>query len=200
PRAAPPWPHRPRTCQTRPRARSCSSPAWQPPRRVHRPRGPVRVRSHYGGRAVPERSSRPAVRAVTGFDEDELVAALRRLLSGDAPGVRLGPGDDAALVDLGPHLGILTADLMVEDVHFRLATTSPRDLGYKSLAVNVSDVAAMGGSPRFALVSLGLPVDTELGGVVELYGGVREAADEHAMAVVGGDTSRAARVLVSVGV
>jgi len=137
---------------------------------------------------------------VNRFSEDELVAAIRRLLSGDAPGVRLGVGDDAALVEMGPHVEILTTDLLVEDVHFRRATISARDLGAKALTVSVSDVAAMGGSPRFALVSLALPADVELPWVVELYGGLRDAAGEYAMSIVGGDSSRADRLIISVAI
>jgi thiamine-monophosphate kinase len=137
---------------------------------------------------------------VAGFTEDELVEVIRRLLAEDMPGVALGLGDDAALVEMGSHLGILTADMLVEGVHFERHTTSSSDLGYKALAVNVSDVAAMGGSPRYGLVSLGLPLDVEPSWVVELYGGLRDAAREYAMAVVGGDTSRAERLVVSVAV
>ena len=100
---------------------------------------------------------------------------------------------DAALVEMGPYFEILTTDLLVEDVHFRRATTSARDLGAKALTVNVSDVAAMGGSPRFALVSLALPADVELSWVVELYGGLRDAAAEYATSIVGGDSSLGCR-------
>jgi thiamine-monophosphate kinase len=135
---------------------------------------------------------------VTGFTEDDLVGVIRKLLSGEHAGVTLGPGDDAALVEMGSHLGVLTADMLVEGVHFERATTAPHDLGYKSLAVNVSDVAAMGGSPRYALVSLGLPSDVEPGWVVELFGGLRDGAAEYAVALVGGDTSLSERVIVSV--
>jgi thiamine-monophosphate kinase len=138
--------------------------------------------------------------AMTDFTEDELTAALRTILAEDAAGVRLGIGDDAALVELGPHLGILTADLLVEGVHFRRDTTSAHDLGYKALAVNVSDVAAMGGSPRFALVSLGIPRDVRMAWIVELYAGLRDAASEYALAIVGGDTSRSDAVVISVAV
>src|SRR5437762_7447918 len=130
--------------------------------------------------------------------EDELVASIRRILSGDLPGVVLGPGDDAALVEMGDRLGVLTADLLVEGVHFDTGMLSAHDLGYKSVAVNVSDIAAMGGSPRFGLVSLGLPAETDASWVVELYGGLREAADEYALALVGGDLSRSDRVVISV--
>jgi thiamine-monophosphate kinase len=139
-------------------------------------------------------------RVVTGFTEDELIETIRKILSGEAPGVRLGPGDDAALVEFGPHLGVLTTDMLVEGVDFERPAFAPRDLGYKALVANLSDVAAMGGSPRYALVSLGLPGEMDPAWVVELYGGAREAADEHGVAVVGGDLSRAPLVVVSVAV
>src|SRR2546425_2318486 len=135
-----------------------------------------------------------------GFTEDELVDTLRRLLSEEAPGVRLGPGDDAAVVDIGGQTAVLTADMLVEGVHFDRSTISARDLGYKAVVVNVSDVAAMGGSPRYGLVSLGLPPDIDAAWVVELYGGIRDAAAEYALSVVGGDTARADRVVVAVAV
>src|SRR5262245_23692996 len=135
-----------------------------------------------------------------GFTEDELVEELRRLLATDAPGVVLGPGDDAALVEMGPHLGILTADILVESVHFDPETTSPRDLGYKAVSVNVSDVAAMGGSPRYGVVSLAVPTDIDPPWVVDLYGGMLEATAEYAMSIVGGDVSRSERIVVSVAV
>ena len=98
---------------------------------------------------------------MTGFTEDELLATIRRLLSGEAPGVRVGPGDDAAVVDMGWQSAVLTADMLVEGVHFDRSTISARDLGYKAVVVNVSDVAAMGGSPRYGLISLGLPPDAD---------------------------------------
>jgi thiamine-monophosphate kinase len=132
--------------------------------------------------------------------EDQLLAAIRKVLSGEAPGVVIPVGDDAAVVEPGGHHAILTTDMLVEDVHFRLETTSPHDLGHKAVTVNVSDVAAMGGSPRYALASLGLTREIEAAWVMELYGGMREAADEYGMAVVGGDTSRSERTVISVTV
>jgi thiamine-monophosphate kinase len=144
----------------------------------------------------------PQVRepAVNPYTEDDLVATVRRLLSGEGSGVVLGVGDDAALVEFGSHLGILTTDMLVEGVHFELGTSSPRDIGWKALTVNVSDVAAMGGSPRYGLVSLGLPEDTDMSWVVELYGGLLEAAGDYAMSLVGGDTNRSGELIVSVAV
>src|SRR2546427_701624 len=137
---------------------------------------------------------------MTPTGEDELIDAIRRILSGQQPGVVLGPGDDAALVEMDDRLGVLTTDMLVEGVDFEPGLLSAHDLGYKALAVNVSDVAAMAGSPRFALVSLGVPKDVEPSWVVELFGGLREAADEYAVSLVGGDLSRAGEVVVSVTV
>ncbi|HXJ63257.1 MAG TPA: thiamine-phosphate kinase [Actinomycetota bacterium] len=132
--------------------------------------------------------------------EDELVATLRRVFSGDHPGVRLGIGDDAAVVDTREGQAVLTADILVEGVHFDRSLISPRDLGAKALVANVSDVAAMGASPRFALVSLVLPPDADAAWAVELEGGVRAAGDEYALAVVGGDLSSGPVAVVSVAV
>lgn len=132
------------------------------------------------------------------ISEDELIAAITRLLSGDAPGVIVGLGDDAAV--LAPTAGhqLLTTDLLVEGVHFDLAAISPRDLGAKAVTVNVSDIAAMGGSPRAALASIALTQDVEASWVMELYGGMRDACAEYAVALVGGDTNRGDLVVVSV--
>ena len=132
--------------------------------------------------------------------EDELLATLRRVFSGDHPGVRLGIGDDAAVVDTREGQAVLTADILVEGVHYDRTLISPRDLGAKAIVVNVSDVAAMGASPRFALLSVALPPDADAAWVVELEGGVRAACDEYALTMVGGDLSSGPVAVVSVAV
>jgi thiamine-monophosphate kinase len=134
------------------------------------------------------------------FTEDQLLAAIRKVLSGPGPGVVAGVGDDAALVEVGSGHGVLTTDVLVEGVHFERSLTSARDLGSKAIVANVSDVAAMGGSPRFAVVSLAFPRDVEAAWVMELYGGMRAASDEYALSLVGGDLSAGAEVVVSVTV
>ena len=134
------------------------------------------------------------------LSEDELVAAIRRVLSGAGPEVIVGPGDDAAVLAAPSGELVLTADALIEDVHFDLGFTSPRDLGYKAMVVNVSDIAAMGASPRAAVVTLALSPALEAAWVMELYGGMREAADEHALWIVGGDLTRGDRVAISVTV
>lgn len=134
------------------------------------------------------------------LSEDRLIEAIARVLSGDEPGVIVGLGDDAAVVETGSGEQILTTDLLVEDVHFDRGSISPHDLGRKSITVNVSDVAAMGGSPRYALASIALPPDVEAAWVMELYGGMRDACAEYALSLVGGDTNRAELIVVSVAV
>jgi thiamine-monophosphate kinase len=132
------------------------------------------------------------------LSEDELLAALRKVLAEEAPGVVVPVGDDAAVVEPGRHHMVLTADMLVEGIHFDLDATSAHDLGYKALVVNVSDLAAMGGAPRFALVSLGLQQGVDPAWVMDLYGGLREAAGEYGMTVIGGDLSRSTERIVAV--
>lgn len=132
--------------------------------------------------------------------EDELIAAITRLLSGSQPGVVVGVGDDAAVIEPGRGQQVLTTDLLIEGVHFERASISPRDLGAKAVTVNVSDIAAMGGSPRAALAGIGLAPDVEAAWVMELYGGMRDACAEYALSLVGGDTNRADLVVLSVTV
>ncbi|MGH2580234.1 MAG: thiamine-phosphate kinase [Actinomycetota bacterium] len=132
--------------------------------------------------------------------EDELVEAFRKVLSGELPGVQVGIGDDAAVVEPGTGSTVLTTDMLVEGVHFERSSISARDLGAKSIVVNVSDLAAMGASPRYAMVSLGIPADVDAAWVMELFGGMRAACDEYALALVGGDTNRADAGVIAVAV
>ncbi|MGH3103331.1 MAG: thiamine-phosphate kinase [Gaiellaceae bacterium] len=89
---------------------------------------------------------------------------------------------------------VVTQDALVEGVHFRLDWISWRDLGFRAAAVNLSDLAASGASPEGLIVSLGMPGETEAGHVVELYEGLNETG----VRVIGGDTTRAERVYLSV--
>jgi thiamine-monophosphate kinase len=132
--------------------------------------------------------------------EDELIAAIGRVLSGLGPDVRVGPGDDAAVVAQGSGELVLTTDVMVEGTHFRRGVSSPRDLGYKAIAVNVSDMAAMAASPRHALCALTLSDAVDAAWVMELFGGMRECCDEFALSIVGGNLARGSEITVAVTV
>ena len=112
----------------------------------------------------------------------------------------VGIGDDATAYSGGNTLQLATVDSLVQDVHFSFSYMSWRELGWKSLAVNLSDIAAMGGSPRYALISLGLPDNTEVEDVVALYRGMMDIAGKFGVAIVGGDTVSSPFVFISVTV
>ncbi|HEY9724452.1 MAG TPA: thiamine-phosphate kinase [Oscillatoriaceae cyanobacterium] len=123
-----------------------------------------------------------------------LIAALRERYGAanpefpDAPDF-LGIGDDATVGTLTPgSKALTTVDLLIEGVHFRRHTTSPEDLGWKALAVNLSDIAAMGGTPRWAVIGLAAPGDTDADWVLGFYAGLHELARATGTRLAGGDT------------
>ncbi|MYB50118.1 MAG: thiamine-phosphate kinase [Dehalococcoidia bacterium] len=110
----------------------------------------------------------------------------------------LGIGDDAAAWEGEAGTRVLTTDTMVEGVHFSLDMTGWRDLGWKAMAVNLSDVAAMGCVPTCSVVTLGLRDDQQVEGLVEMYAGMAEACRQHGGRVVGGDIVGSPVLFVSV--
>ena len=96
-------------------------------------------------------------------------------------------GDDTAAWKTGVATELLTTDTVVEGVHFTRSTTPWRDLGWKSLASNISDIAAMGGLPLYALVTLGLSPEAKVEEVDALYAGMLEIGNQYGVAIVGGD-------------
>ena len=100
-------------------------------------------------------------------------------------------GDDAAAFRSEPdQISLVTTDLMVERIHFLREAISGFDLGYKSLAVNLSDIAAMGGTAREAFVSIAIPDDCRLDYLDDIYDGIKDLASEFDVNVLGGDTTR----------
>lgn len=112
----------------------------------------------------------------------------------------VGIGDDAAAWYGDNLIQLAHVDSLFQNVHFRFDLTSWHDLGWKSLAVTVSDIAAMGGTPTYALVSLTLLDDNEVEDVTTMYRGMIELAKRFGIAIIGGDTSRAPLVSVTVTV
>ncbi|MFQ5597861.1 MAG: thiamine-phosphate kinase [Nitrospiria bacterium] len=105
-------------------------------------------------------------------------------------GIPLGMGDDAAAVSSpAGKLTLLTTDTLVEHVHFERSFSSFAHIGYKALAVNLSDIAAMGGTPRYFLVSLGVSGQTEMSDMDQLYRGIAKGAKEAGVDLVGGNTA-----------
>jgi thiamine-monophosphate kinase len=123
---------------------------------------------------------------------DNDIASWRQLL--------LGIGDDAAAWRADGSIQLATVDSFIQDVHFPSGLASWEELGWKALAVNLSDIAAMGGLPRYALVSLALPDNTEVSDVTALYSGMLELAGQFGVAIVGGDISRAPLVVITIAV
>ncbi|NQT71604.1 MAG: thiamine-phosphate kinase [Chloroflexi bacterium] len=113
------------------------------------------------------------------------------------PDLIIGIGDDAAVWQSNSSTQIGTTDTLVQDIHFDLNITSWHDLGWKALAVNISDIAAMGGIPSYAMISLGLPSDTEVEQVIELYKGMAQIASKLGMGIAGGDISESSLLTIT---
>jgi thiamine-monophosphate kinase len=123
--------------------------------------------------------------------ERELIARIRARIGPASDRVRLGIGDDAALlVPPKRALEAVTTDVLVEGVHFDRALTGAYDIGAKAVAVNLSDLAAMGATPRAVLLSLGLPPALSTGDFDALVAGVMEMAGRYGVALVGGNVTR----------
>jgi thiamine-monophosphate kinase len=129
------------------------------------------------------------------IDELGEFALIERLTAGlpSRADVALGVGDDAALLDLGgsaaDSLLVATCDAQVEGQHFTLGVATPEEIGHKALAVNLSDLAAMGAEPLWALVSLLLPRALEVATLDGVYAGLRTLAARFSVALVGGNIS-----------
>lgn len=131
--------------------------------------------------------------------ERRVISRIRRSFDERRADILLGIGDDAALVR-GPAKLLLTTDILVEDEDFTRADHPPRLLGRKALNVNLSDIAAMGGRPRHALVGLALPGDIDETWLRQFMVGLRSAARPAGVALVGGDLSQSDKIMISVTV
>ncbi len=119
-----------------------------------------------------------------------LIDRIRRMLPESGPGVLVGIGDDTAVLQTeGGRLLLATCDTQREGIHFLRSAATPENIGRKALAINLSDIASMGGRPRFALVSLGLPDDLPVTFIDGLYAGLRMEAELAETTIVGGNIS-----------
>ena len=128
-----------------------------------------------------------------------IISSIRSDLKDFQKEVIVGIGDDAAAIELsGENLLLFTSDILVENVHFKWDYTSPFQVGWKALVVNISDIATCGGNPTHCLVSLTLPADTERNLVREIYQGLKKAASRYGVGIVGGDTVQAPVFIITV--
>ncbi|MBM4132456.1 MAG: thiamine-phosphate kinase [Nitrospira sp.] len=143
---------------------------------------------------MPSRHSR--LSSAGRLAEFPLIEDLARRFGTTGRSVLLGIGDDAAI--LRPPSGdlfLLTTDLLAEGVHFDRATATFEAIGYKAAVANLSDIAAMGGIPRYLLVSLAIPAGHTQEEIRRLYRGMMSACRPHGVALIGGDTSSSRRGL-----
>lgn len=102
-----------------------------------------------------------------------------------------GIGDDCAIMSLDDQYNqIITTDLLIEDIHFQRSSITPFDLGYKALAVNLSDIAAMGGTPTASFLSIALPAETEVEYMDQVMEGYRSLSEKYQVPLLGGDTTK----------
>jgi thiamine-monophosphate kinase len=118
-----------------------------------------------------------------------LIEQLRSKFNTYSPRIKKGIGDDSAVFSTNPNTVQLTsADALIESIHFDLKTISPTQLGRKAIAVNISDIVAMGGTPYLAIISLALPSSTSTKFIDKLYSGIQTICDSNKIELVGGDT------------
>jgi thiamine-monophosphate kinase len=139
-----------------------------------------------------------SAREVVEISENALIARIAGAV-GVRPGVLVGIGDDAA-VFTGAATMVAAHDMLVAGVHFRPETRSWSDVGHAALAVNLSDIAAMGAEPVCALVGLTVPAGLPSSAIDDLYGAMEALASEHGCTIAGGDTSAAEIATIGVTV
>lgn len=125
-----------------------------------------------------------------------LIDRLSNKFSNTHAATWLGIGDDAAVIDAGKNYMVVTTDMLLEGVHFDLSYTPIQHLGYKAVAVNISDIAAMNAIPKQITVNIGLSNRFSLEAVEALYDGIKAACDEYNIDLIGGDTTSSRTGLV----
>ena len=133
--------------------------------------------------------------------EFALVNALtQRFASGADDRVVVGPGDDAAVVEVGGGQVVASLDMLVQGRHFRLDWSSATDIGHKAAAENLSDINAMGGRPTSLLIGLGAPPDLDVAWAMEFADGLAEETALVGASIVGGDLTQADAITISIAV
>ncbi|MBM7623945.1 thiamine-phosphate kinase [Sporohalobacter salinus] len=134
---------------------------------------------------------------VSDLNEFQLINHLQKIITSNSTKIEVGNGDDGAVINNTPgYQTINTTDMLIEGVHFLRNKISSFDLGYKSLAINISDIVAMGGVPTYATISLGLPPNIEVEYIEEIYQGLNNLAQQYNINIIGGDTTSSPKNLI----
>lgn len=128
--------------------------------------------------------------------EDELITYLQKIFAGKAKEIAIG--DDCAVIRKDrKKFYLYTTDTIVADVDFSLAETPLKMIGYKALAVSLSDIAAMGGIPLYGLINIGIPSKFKLKDVKEIFKGIKKISSHFKLKIVGGDISKSRSLFIS---
>ncbi len=135
---------------------------------------------------------------VADIGEFGLIDRIQKIVpKADHKDLVIGIGDDAAVIRIDDRRAmVITCDIQVENQHFRLNHISPYQLGRRAMAVNLSDIAAMGGQPNFALISMGFPKSFPLADFDELFRGMRDQLGEFSAYIIGGNLSNTEKELI----
>lgn len=129
---------------------------------------------------------------------DDLIRSETRIANSAGKDLLIGIGDDTAVWKCRGKMQLATTDVLVQDVHFSLEHISWDELGYKAIAVNLSDIAAMGGTPQYALISLCLPGNTDVDDVKKLYHGMLQITNRFDTLITGGNIASAEKITINV--
>jgi len=133
-----------------------------------------------------------------GIGEFGLIHRIRKWINSYDPALIQGIGDDVAVIEMGTKVLLVTTDMLIEDIHFDLSWTNPYPLGRKSLAVNLSDIASMGGIPKYYLISIGLPKNLPISFISSFYRGLKQEAKRFQVQLIGGDTSLSKKIIINI--
>ena len=120
-----------------------------------------------------------------------LIEKIRQIVAKKSFPVVIGIGDDAAVIDTSAdRQTLITTDVLVEEIHFKMDYFTYEQLGYRAMAANLSDIAAMAGNPEFAVVSIAITNTIAVSDIEKLYTGMKKLADRYNVVIIGGDTTR----------
>jgi len=127
-----------------------------------------------------------------------LIDRIRKWMAASDPALVQGIGDDVAVIEMKTKILLVTTDILIEGIHFDRSWIDPYRLGKKALMVNLSDIAAMGGIPKYFLISIGLSKNLPLSFVSQFYRGLKEGAKRFGVDLIGGDTSLSQKIIINI--
>jgi thiamine-monophosphate kinase len=135
---------------------------------------------------------------ITKTGEFGLIDIIKKKIRNRDKNIKVGIGDDCAVIRIGNKLAVLTTDTLVEGDHFSLEYFKPEQIGKKAIEINVSDITSIGGIPKYALVSMALRRDLDTKVFDKIYSGIVKAAKKYNIEIVGGNLTNAKQVMINI--